>query len=82
VHGPNGWLLHAGDAYFYHGELNPQARQCTPGLRLYQELMQQERRSRRLNLERLRDLTRRHDPEVRVFCSHDAVEFERMASPP
>lgn len=73
-----GWLLHAGDAYFHHQEMNPDRPTCTPGLLLYQELMQKDGRMRRLNQERLRGLVRHHDREVRVFCAHDAVEFERL----
>jgi glyoxylase-like metal-dependent hydrolase (beta-lactamase superfamily II) len=74
----DGWLLHAGDAYFYHEEMNPNRPRCTPGLWAYQELMQKDGRLRKLNQERLRELVRRHDRDVRVFCAHDAVEFERM----
>jgi glyoxylase-like metal-dependent hydrolase (beta-lactamase superfamily II) len=74
----DGWLLHAGDAYFYHQEMNPNRPRCTPGLWAYQELMQKDGRLRKLNQERLRELVRRHDRDVRVFCAHDAVEFERM----
>jgi glyoxylase-like metal-dependent hydrolase (beta-lactamase superfamily II) len=35
-----GWLLHAGDAYFYRGEMRQARRRCTPGLRAYQNLME------------------------------------------
>ncbi len=34
------WLLHAGDAYFYRGEMREARRRCTPGLRAYQRLME------------------------------------------
>ena len=74
----DGWLLHAGDAYFHHEEMNPHRSRCTPGLWAYQELMQKDGRLRKLNQERLRELVRRHDRDVRVFCAHDAVEFERL----
>ncbi|HSP80066.1 MAG TPA: MBL fold metallo-hydrolase [Myxococcaceae bacterium] len=77
VRGEDGWLLHAGDAYFYHREVLPRP-SCTVGLRLYQELMQKDGKRRRWNQERLRELARRHEREVRVFCAHDAVEFERL----
>ncbi|MFY0562493.1 MBL fold metallo-hydrolase [Archangium lansingense] len=72
------WLLHAGDAYFFHEELDPHQPRCTPGLRAYQAFMQKDGRLRRINQERLRDLVRLHDQDVRVFCAHDAVEFERL----
>ncbi|WP_375769416.1 MBL fold metallo-hydrolase [Archangium gephyra] len=74
----DGWLLHAGDAYFFHEEMDPYQPRCTPGLLAYQELMQKDGRLRKLNQERLRDLVRLHSRDVRVFCAHDAVEFERL----
>jgi glyoxylase-like metal-dependent hydrolase (beta-lactamase superfamily II) len=74
-----GWLLHAGDAYFYRGEMDPRGYRCTPGLRAYQALMEQDRRARLANQRRLRGLVARHGGAVRVFCAHDAVEFERLA---
>jgi hypothetical protein len=40
--------------------------------------MQKDGRMRRLNQERLRSLVRYHDRDVKVFCAHDAVEFERL----
>jgi glyoxylase-like metal-dependent hydrolase (beta-lactamase superfamily II) len=72
------WLLHAGDAYFFHEEMDPHQPRCTPGLLAYQELMQKDGRLRKLNQERLRELVRLHSQDVRVFCAHDAVEFERL----
>lgn len=72
------WLLHAGDAYFHHGELDTTRRRCPPGLRFYQTLMQKDARLRHYNQERLRMLAMRHSSEVTIFCAHDATEFERM----
>ncbi|MDI3308824.1 MAG: MBL fold metallo-hydrolase, partial [Acetobacteraceae bacterium] len=39
VQGEAGWQLLAGDAYFNHGEIDPVARRCPPGARLYQRMM-------------------------------------------
>ena len=77
---PEGWLLHAGDAYFYRGEMRQAKRHCTPGLRGYQNMMEVSRELRFTNQERLRRLSieRRHD--VRILCAHDAVEFEQAAA--
>lgn len=33
------WILQAGDAYFYHAEMDLQRPRCTPGLRFYQWMM-------------------------------------------
>jgi glyoxylase-like metal-dependent hydrolase (beta-lactamase superfamily II) len=76
--GETPWLLQAGDAYFYHREMDPVQPWCTPGLRMYQTLMEKDRRARLDNQQRLRDLRRDHG-EVRVFCAHDPDEFEQLA---
>jgi glyoxylase-like metal-dependent hydrolase (beta-lactamase superfamily II) len=77
--GPRRWLLHAGDAYFHRDEMDPLAPRCTPGLRLYQTMMDKDRRARLDNQQRLREV-RAHEPEVELFCAHDPVEFERLAA--
>jgi len=74
---PHGWLLHCGDAYFYREEIQEPPR-CTPGLRAYQTLMEQNRAERLQNQARLRALVQAHDDSVRLFCAHDAKEFEAM----
>lgn len=79
VHYGRRWLLQAGDAYFFHDEMHPDHPHCTPGLRLYQWLMEKERKTRLHNQTRLRELCRQHGDEVEVFCSHDLAEFERLA---
>ncbi len=78
VHEDAGWLLLAGDAYFWHGEMDADRPRCTPGLRLYQWLMQKDGAARRWNQRRLRALKSQHGAEVRLVCSHDPIEFERM----
>lgn len=76
------WLLQTGDAYFYHAEMDVQRPHCTPGLRLYQTLMEKDRGQRLRNQDRLRALHRDHGGQVRVFCSHDPLEFEQLAGRP
>lgn len=73
------WLLQAGDAYFFHAEMDPTHPWCTPGLRLYQRMMEKDRRARLRNQARLRELRRTHAREVEVFCAHDVTEFERLS---
>jgi glyoxylase-like metal-dependent hydrolase (beta-lactamase superfamily II) len=80
VQGDNGWLLHAGDAYFYRKEVRQKRRHCTPGLRGYQNLMEVDRAARLANQERVRRLSVEHAGEVRVICAHDPVEYERAAA--
>lgn len=78
----NRWWLHAGDAYFFHAEMDPDDPWCPADLRLYQRMMDKERRVRRWNQKRLRALRRSHESEIEIFCSHDALEFERLAGRP
>jgi glyoxylase-like metal-dependent hydrolase (beta-lactamase superfamily II) len=73
-----GWLLHAGDAYFYRHEMDSQPH-CTPGLKAYQWMMEVDRNARLLNQDRLRQLANNHRGEVRLFCSHDAIEFKTFS---
>ena len=78
VQSPGGWVLNAGDAYFYRGEMNVHRHRCTPGLRFYQTMMEVDREQRLSNQRRLRDLKRNHAGEVTIFCSHDQKELEAM----
>ena len=72
----DGWLLHAGDAYFFHGDVET-PRRCPPGLRAFQSLVQADSKLRHQNQERLRELAAQHADEVTLICSHDPVELER-----
>jgi glyoxylase-like metal-dependent hydrolase (beta-lactamase superfamily II) len=71
-----GWLLHCGDAYFHHGEMQRQP-SCPPMLRFFQNLTASDNRARKANQERLRELAARDDHEVTLFCAHDPHELER-----
>lgn len=73
----HGWLLHAGDAYFFRGEMD-ETYHCTPGLRGYQKMMEVNRQLRLLNQKRLRQLISAHHDEVTIFSAHDAVEFLQL----
>jgi glyoxylase-like metal-dependent hydrolase (beta-lactamase superfamily II) len=75
-----GWLLHAGDTYFFRGEIHPTRPHCPVGLRVSGNLAQFDRRARRANLARLRDLRAAPDHSVEVFCAHDPVEFARYGT--
>lgn len=73
------WLLLAGDAYFYHAEMDLQRPRCTPGLRFYQWMLEKNRDARLWNQGRLRELKRTHGGEVQVFSSHDVSEYQYLA---
>jgi glyoxylase-like metal-dependent hydrolase (beta-lactamase superfamily II) len=76
----SGWMLHAGDAYFYRKEVRQPQRQCTPGLRGYQNLMEVDRTQRLANQKRLRTLSIERRADVKIVCAHDAVELEACRS--
>lgn len=78
IHASEGWLLHAGDAYFYHGEVGQPQRECPPGMRFYQTMMEVDRAQRLHNQRRLRQLSLSHADQVTLFCSHDATDLQRM----
>jgi glyoxylase-like metal-dependent hydrolase (beta-lactamase superfamily II) len=73
------WLLHCGDAYFHHGEVQTPAH-CPPVLRAFQALDELDRTARRENRERLRELARRHPDGVELICSHDPSTLDRYQS--
>ena len=75
---PERWLLQAGDAYFYHREMDVAHPWCTAGLRFYQTMLEKDRKARLGNQERLRHLRKAHGFEVEVFCAHDPVEYEHL----
>lgn len=75
-----GWLLHAGDAYFYRDEMHPERPRCTPGLDLFQRAAQRDGTLRLWNQRRLRALVREQGHQVRVFCAHDEAELTALQS--
>lgn len=72
------WLVHAGDAYFFHGEKDDDA-SCPVGLQRFQSMMAVDDEARRANAARLRALHREHGSAVRVFCAHDPHEYRALA---
>ncbi|MFI9332386.1 MBL fold metallo-hydrolase [Kitasatospora sp. NPDC052868] len=67
----SGWLLHAGDAYMFHGEIADEP-WCTPGLNAFQKKVETVP-DRLPNVARLREL--RRSGEAEVFSAHDLTEF-------
>lgn len=71
------WLLHAGDAYFCHGEMEPKP-WCTPALAVFQRLVVIDNAQRLANQQRLRELVASHSHEVKVHSAHCPTEFARF----
>jgi glyoxylase-like metal-dependent hydrolase (beta-lactamase superfamily II) len=74
------WLLQAGDAYFYRGEMRHAKRRCTPGLRAYQTMMEVSREQRLSNQARLRALSIEEAARIDIICAHDALELDRCVA--
>lgn len=76
VRSDDGWLLHAGDAYFYRGEVETPPSNIF-ALKLTAKQTETIREQRLSNVERLREL--KSSGEAEVFCAHDPVELARLA---
>jgi len=78
VRAGDSWLLHAGDSYFFHGQMETPPR-APLVLRIFQRRADTDRALRVANQERLRHLVAAHAGEVTVFNAHDPVDFDRVA---
>lgn len=79
VRGDRGWLLHAGDAYFFHGQIETPAVRAPLGLRVFQRRADTDRAQRIANQARLTALRAAHGAEVTIFNGHDPVDYDRCA---
>jgi glyoxylase-like metal-dependent hydrolase (beta-lactamase superfamily II) len=84
VDGPDGWLLHCGDAYFDEHIVRPAVAPGSKVVRTFEQMVAVDRAKVARNHDRLRDLDAAHGESIAVFSAHDAREFERMdpSSPP
>ncbi len=73
----NGWLLHAGDAYYYDRQIqsNPE---ITSGFILFQRFAHIHHAQALDQLVRLRHLVEEND-RIKVFCAHDPSEYEELS---
>jgi len=74
---PETWLLHCGDAYYSHAEMDNEHPSCPLGLKVFQRFNQIDGDLRMHNQLRLRTLAHEHAGEVQVFCAHDFMELDR-----
>ena len=69
------WWLHAGDAYFFHGQLEQRVRMPLV-LSYFQRRVDMDRDARLANQARLRALQLNHGSEVTIINSHDPVHYD------
>jgi glyoxylase-like metal-dependent hydrolase (beta-lactamase superfamily II) len=80
INTPSGWLLHCGDAFFHHGELETPPR-CPRGWRIFENLNQHDGEARHRNQERLRGLRQEHGEDIAMLCSHDPEMLDAAQQP-
>jgi glyoxylase-like metal-dependent hydrolase (beta-lactamase superfamily II) len=71
------WLLHVGDLWSHRGRLTGD--RIPPGLAVFEAAIADDRDALRHNQERVR-AAYRDDPELIVFCAHDADEFAALTA--
>ncbi len=78
----DGWLLHCGDAYTFHGEVDLQNPTPPPYQRTIRPLINLNRAMRPIGKHspRLRALLRAHGDEVQLACSHDPHDLDKFES--
>lgn len=70
-----GWLLHAGDAYYHHREMQVESPSCPLGLAVVQRLGAMDNPARLQNQARLRQLKQDYPDRIQVISAHDPIEF-------
>ena len=78
IHMSNGWLLHAGDTYYFHKQMDENSK-ATPMVNLFQRLAHIDHEKAMQTKDRVRELALQHKEEITVMCSHDIVEFESLS---
>lgn len=81
VEGPDGWLLHCGDAYFQASTVDPDAPRGSRLIRQFERLVAIDRAKVAANHARLSELLAVHggpEGEVTTFCAHDPAELARL----
>ncbi len=77
-----GWILNAGDAYFYRGEMDVERPHCSPRLAAYQALMEVDRGKRLANQRMLCELKRRTKDTCASSAHTMLSSSTRHAGPP
>ena len=78
VEGPQGWLLHAGDAYFQARTVHAGVAGGSGLIDRFEQMVAIDRKKVAANHGRLAQLAAEHGDEVAVFSAHDAGELERL----
>lgn len=80
VNGPDGWLLHCGDAYFDASTVNSAFGPAPAMIRRFEQVVAVDRRKVAANHGRLKELIRNHGDQVTAFSAHDKRELDHFRS--
>ncbi|NLE79824.1 MAG: MBL fold metallo-hydrolase [Rhodococcus sp.] len=79
--GKDGWLVHAGDAFYHHSVVDTRDAGVLGRLsRGVETVLADDRSKISENHRRLRELNQQTSTRVRVFCAHDRTQFEELRS--
>ena len=71
------WILHCGDAFFHHGQIDGHSR-VPPLIRAFEASTALQPAKVRDNHARLRELYGRAEPDLLLICAHDAAMYENV----
>ena len=71
------WLLHAGDSYFFHGQIETPVVRAPLMLGAFQRMADTDRAARVANQERVRRLKAPYGSEINIFNRHDPIDDAR-----
>jgi glyoxylase-like metal-dependent hydrolase (beta-lactamase superfamily II) len=78
IHTSDGWLLHAGDTYYFHKQMQDTV-VTTPMVYLFQRFAHLHYQQAMQTKDKLRNIALNNRKEVKVLCSHDTEEFESLS---
>jgi glyoxylase-like metal-dependent hydrolase (beta-lactamase superfamily II) len=70
------WLLHAGDSYYIHGEIETPPEEPPTALGWFQRHVDTDTEIREANRDRLRELKANHHDEITIMNSHDPHYYD------
>lgn len=74
----NGWLLHAGDSYYFYKQMTENPK--TPLMaNLFQRFAHIDYETAMETKNKVRELALKHKDKIIVMCSHDTMEFESLS---
>lgn len=81
IHHNRRWIVHAGDTYFYHGQVDGEKPHLPPGGNVVKKLLSGVRVASSLYAydEQLLRLQEKLGSDLTLFCSHDPIEFDMLA---